>query len=163
MAQAGRSEQQEAARSLAAPPPLAPSPPGRRPRGAGASGVLQPGDGRGGGSQGERAGEEGERRRRGRARPGPGACGRAGRRSAGGRLVMVLLPLWVVAGALLGARAAAGRQVSERESERPARRLRRSPALPPARGVPRPRPGRRRSCGVRPLGVAQPRPRAGGC
>ncbi|POI20587.1 hypothetical protein CIB84_015666 [Bambusicola thoracicus] len=43
---------------------------------------------------------------------------------------MVLLPLWVVAAALLGARAAAGRQVSERESERPARRLRRSPALP---------------------------------
>lgn len=45
---------------------------------------------------------------------------------------MVLLPLWLVAAALLGARAAAGRQVSERESERPARRLRRSPSFLPS-------------------------------
>lgn len=50
---------------------------------------------------------------------------------------MVLLPVWLVAAALLGARAAAGRQVSERERERPARRLRRSPSFLPSLRVPR--------------------------
>lgn len=54
-------------------------------------------------------GREGSGRRRERAERGRG-------RGAGGRLGMVLLPLWVVAAALLGARAAPGRQVSERRS-----------------------------------------------
>lgn len=111
----------------------------------------------------------GSRRRRRRKKEAAGG-GRRGR-AAGPRLGMVLLPLWVVAAALLGVRAAAGRQVSGAPGGV-------GPALPslpfpsspfprgggprslrsPARGVPLPAaPGSRRSCSPRPSLPAVPR------
>lgn len=76
-------------------------------------------------------GREGSGRRREQAERGRG-------RGAGGRLGMVLLPLWLVAAALLGARAAPGRQVSEGAGgPLPAPAPRAVPRRPPSSPLPR--------------------------
>lgn len=135
-------------RGPAAPSPAQPNPPGCR-RGP------------------AEAGAGGERGRRGSGADSEEAAGGGrARRAAGRRLVMVLLPLWVAAAALLGLRAAAGRQVSgcgaaSRALPSPAGRrraggrrrapaLRSPPGLCPHPGVPPAAPARRGRWGALP-------------